>query len=54
MFGTGLFDLLKNHVISNLQDYITDVEAGLDYNRRKNRDGHQLQKINISILHSYG
>lgn len=37
---TGLFDLLSNHIINNLFDYVTGVETGLDSNGRKNRGGH--------------
>ena len=40
MEKSGLFDLLKNHLISNLLDYVTGVETGLDSNGRKNRGGH--------------
>ena len=43
MRETGLFDLLQNHIISNLHDYVTGVEAGLDSNARKNRGGHQME-----------
>ena len=45
MRQTGLFDLLENHVISNLYDYATGVEVGLDSNGRKNRGGHQMEKL---------
>ncbi len=40
MKKTGLFDLLSNHIINNLYDYVTGVETGLDSNGRKNRGGH--------------
>ena len=39
MRKTGLFDLIENHIINNLYDYTTGVEAGLDSNGRKNRGG---------------
>ena len=29
MRETGLFDMLQNHVVSNLYDYVTGVEVGL-------------------------
>ena len=29
MRQTGLFDMLENHIISNLYDYVTGVEVGL-------------------------
>lgn len=45
MRQTGLFDLLANHVISNLYDYATGVEVGLDSNGRKNRGGHQMENL---------
>lgn len=45
MRATGLFDLLANHVISNLYDYATGVEVGLDSNGRKNRGGHQMENL---------
>ena len=35
MEKTGLFDLISNHIISNLKDYVTGVEVGLDSNGRK-------------------
>lgn len=40
MEKSGLFDLMKNHLIGNLVDYVTGVETGLDSNGRKNRGGH--------------
>ena len=45
MRATGLFDLLENHIVSNLYDYVTGVEVGLDSNGRKNRGGHQMEKL---------
>jgi type II restriction enzyme len=45
MRKTGLFDLLANHVINNLVDYVTGVETGLDSNGRKNRGGHQMENL---------
>ena len=35
MRKTKLFDLLENHIVSNLVDYATGVETGLDSNGRK-------------------
>lgn len=43
MRETGLFDLLENHLIGNLYDYVTGVEAGLNSNARKNRGGHLME-----------
>lgn len=45
MRKTGLFDLIANHIISNLVDYATGVETGLDSNGRKNRDGHLMENL---------
>lgn len=45
MRRTGLFDLLQNHVIGNLYDYVTGVEVGLDSNGRKNRGGEQMERL---------
>jgi len=45
MKKSGLFDLLQNHLICNLTDYVTGVETGLDSNGRKNRGGHLMEDI---------
>ena len=45
MRKTGLFDLIANHIISNLVDYVTGVETGLDSNGRKNRGGHLMENL---------
>ena len=45
MKKTGLFDMLSNHIISNLYDYVTGVEVGLGSNGRKNRGGHQMENL---------
>lgn len=45
MEQTGLFDLLENHIINNLVDYVTGVEVGLDSNGRKNRGGHLMEDL---------
>lgn len=45
MRETGLFDMLQNHIISNLYDYVTGVEVGLDSNGRKNRGGKQMEQL---------
>lgn len=45
MRQTGLFDMLENHVIANLYDYVTGVEVGLGSNGRKNRGGHQMEAL---------
>lgn len=50
MRHTGLFDMLQNHIISNLYDYVTGVEVGLSSNGRKNRGGHQMENLVESYL----
>ncbi|MEE1281161.1 MAG: type II restriction endonuclease [Acutalibacteraceae bacterium] len=50
MRKTGLFDLLENHLISNLVDYATGVETGLDSNGRKNRGGHLMEDLVESYI----
>ena len=54
MRETGLFDLLKNHIITNLADYVTGVETGLDSNGRKNRGGHLMEDLVESYLQKAG
>lgn len=54
MKKTGLFDLLSNHIINNLYDYVTGVEAGLDSNGRKNRGGHQMEDLVESYIQKAG
>lgn len=50
MRNTGLFELLKNHIINNLVDYVTGVETGLDSNGRKNRGGHLMEYLVESYI----
>lgn len=45
MEKSGLFDLLQNHIIKDLVDYVTGVETGLDSNGRKNRGGHLMENL---------
>lgn len=45
MRETGLFDLIANHLINNLYDYVIGVETGLDSNGRKNRGGHLMEDL---------
>ena len=45
MRHTGLFDMLQDHIISNLYDYVTGVEVALSSNGRKNRGGHQMEDL---------
>lgn len=61
MEKSGLFDLMQNHLISNLMDYVTGIETGLDSNGRKNRGGHLMEdlvehyikKAGFTLNHSY-
>ena len=45
MRETGLFDMIANHLIGNLYDYVLGVEVGLGSNGRKNRGGHQMEDL---------
>ena len=45
MKETGLFDLLQNHLVNNLYDYVLGVECGLNSNARKNRGGHLMEDV---------
>ncbi len=50
MQKTGLFDLMANHIVNNLVDYVTGVEVGLDSNGRKNRGGHLMENLVESFI----
>lgn len=54
MRETGLFDLLENHIINNLVDYVTGVEVGMDTNGRKNRTGDAMEDLVESYLIKHG
>lgn len=54
MRKTGLFDLIQNHLINNLADYVLGVEAGLDSNGRKNRGGHLMENMVEAYLKKTG
>ena len=54
MKKTGLFDLIENHIISNLVDYATGVETGLDSNGRKNRGGHLMEDLVEGFIEKAG
>ncbi len=54
MQETGLFDLLENHIVNNLVDYITGVETGLDSNGRKNRGGHLMENLVEGFIQKAG
>ena len=54
MEKTGLFDLISNHVINNLYDYVMGIEVGLDSNGRKNRGGTQMEELVFSFIKETG
>jgi len=54
MRKTGLFCLMEDHILSNLVDYATGVETGLDSNGRKNRGGHLMENLVESYLQKAG
>lgn len=54
MTESGLFDLLQNHIINNLYDYVLGVEVGLDSNGRKNRGGHLMENLVESYIQKAG
>lgn len=45
MRKTGLFHLLESKKITDIFDYVTGVEVGLDSNGRKNRGGHLMEDL---------
>ena len=50
MRESGLFDLLQNHIINNLYDYVLGIEVGLDSNGRINRGGHLMENLVESYI----
>lgn len=50
MKNTGLFDLLQNHMIHSLVDYVMGVETGMDTNGRKNRTGYAMEDLVESFI----
>ncbi len=54
MRKTGLFDLLAEHIVNNLVDYVTGVEVGLDSNARKSRGGDLMENLVESYLQKEG
>lgn len=54
MNKTGLFELLQHHIVTNLVDYVTGIETGLDSNGRKNRGGHLMEDLVESFIQSAG
>lgn len=54
MQKTGLFDLLANHVMSNLYDFILGVNVGLDSHGRKNRSGDAMEVLVDGFVNEAG
>ena len=54
MKESGLFELLQNHIINNLYDYVLGIEVGLDSNGRKNRGGHLMENLVESYIRKAG
>ena len=54
MEKTGLFDLISNHIVNNLIDYVMGVEVGLDSNGRKNRGGNLMADLVESFIKKAG
>lgn len=54
MRESGLFDLMQNHIINNLYDYVLGIEVGLDSNGRKNRGGHLMENLVESYIIASG
>ena len=54
MRETGLFDLLENHLVNNLYDYVLGVECGLSSNARKNRGGHLMEDLVEKFIQKAG
>lgn len=50
MKNSGLFDLIQNHIVNNLVDYVLGIEVGMDTNGRKNRTGHVMEDLVESYL----
>lgn len=45
MNNTGLFELMKTHIIHSLTDYVMGVEVGMDTNGRKARTGDAMEDL---------
>lgn len=54
MRETGLFDLIQNHLVNNLYDYVLGVESGLNSNARKNRGGHLMEDLVENFIQKAG
>ena len=54
MKETGLFDLIQNHLVNNLYDYVLGAESGLNSNARKNRGGHLMEDLVEKFIQKAG
>lgn len=54
MRETGLFDLISNHIIKDLYDYVTGVEVGLDSHGRKSRSGDLMEDLVEEFIQKAG
>jgi len=54
MRETGLFNLIQNHLVNNLYDYVLGVESGLNSNARKNRGGHLMEELVENFIQKAG
>ena len=54
MRETGMFDMIREGIYHDLRDYVAGVEVGLDTNGRKNRGGHQMERLVESFLKKSG
>ncbi len=45
MRESGLFHLIQNRIVSNMVDYVTGVEVGMDTHGRKLRGGHLMENL---------
>lgn len=54
MRETGILDLLENHLVNNLYDYVLGVECGLNSNARKNRGGHLMEDLVEKFIQKAG
>ena len=43
LWEIGRFNLIQNHIIKDLVDYVLSVEVGMDTNARKNRTGKAME-----------
>ncbi|VEU76042.1 type II restriction endonuclease [Mycoplasmopsis columboralis] len=45
MHKSGLFEILENKLITNIKDFVTGIEVGMDTNGRKNRTGILMEEL---------